>query len=53
MEQDATSPAEGGRLASQLATVLRKRMLAGDFGIGDRLPAERALAGEFGVSRSS
>ncbi|SUE42657.1 FCD domain-containing protein [Roseomonas gilardii] len=53
MDQAATSPADGERLASQLATALRKRIVAGDFGVGDRLPAERALAGEFGVSRSS
>jgi GntR family L-lactate dehydrogenase operon transcriptional regulator len=53
MDQDAASPAEGRRLATQLATTLQKRILAGDFAVGDRLPAERALAGEFGVSRSS
>ncbi len=40
------------RVYRQVASDLERRIAAGEFGIGDRLPTERALAGEYAVSRT-
>ena len=37
-------------LYEQLADTLRDKMYAGEYTFGDRLPSERALASEFGIS---
>ncbi len=44
---------EPQRLYRQIADQLAQRIRAGSFGIGDRLPAERDLARQMGVSRPS
>jgi GntR family transcriptional repressor for pyruvate dehydrogenase complex len=38
-------------LTDEIATILRDRVLSGDFGAGDRLPSEQQLADSFQVSR--
>lgn len=40
-----------GRLYERIANELRKALTEGDFAVGDRLPSERDLAQQFGVSR--
>jgi DNA-binding GntR family transcriptional regulator len=40
-------------LRHSIADLLRERVVAGEFGAGDRLPSEPELARELGVSRSS
>ena len=40
-------------LRHSIADLLRERVVAGEFGPGDRLPSEPELARELGVSRSS
>ncbi|MGY4397562.1 DNA-binding FadR family transcriptional regulator [Sphingomonas sp. UYAg733] len=42
---------EGGRLYERVAKDLSRRIAAGEFEIGERLPSERNLANNFGVSR--
>ena len=44
---------EPQRLYRQIAQQLRSLMVAGEFGVGTRLPAERDLARQLGVSRPS
>jgi DNA-binding FadR family transcriptional regulator len=44
---------EPQRLYRQIADQLRKLIVAGEFAVGKRLPAERELAGLLGVSRPS
>ena len=44
---------EPKRLYRQIAEQLRALMEAGEFAIGQRLPAERDLAAQLGVSRPS
>ena len=44
---------ESHRLYRQIAEQLRTMMKAGEFAVGERLPAERALAQQLGVSRPS
>ena len=39
------------KLSEQIAAVLEERILNGVYAVGERLPAERQLAEEFGVSR--
>ncbi|WP_242123486.1 FadR/GntR family transcriptional regulator [Sphingobium sp. Sx8-8] len=39
------------RLYARIAAALRERICSGEFSIGQRLPAERLLAAEYGVSR--
>ena len=46
-------PLEPKRLYRQIAEQLRALMEAGEFAIGQRLPAERDLAAQLGVSRPS
>lgn len=43
----------GGGSASGIASQLRDAIVAGTYGHGQRLPAERNLAGHFGASRST
>ncbi|MEV4751364.1 PLP-dependent aminotransferase family protein [Streptosporangium sp. NPDC049248] len=43
----------GGPLAGALAVALREAVLDGRVRVGDRLPSERRLAGELGVSRGT
>lgn len=43
---------ESRRLYQQLAGELKRRLEAGDYPIGDKLPAERFIAEEMGVSRT-
>ncbi|MYR43658.1 GntR family transcriptional regulator [Streptomyces sp. SID5910] len=50
---DGTVPDGGGREFERVAGVLRTRMTDGTFGLKSRLPPERELAEEFGVSRST
>lgn len=45
-------PARQMRLYEDVAAQLREAVLTGFFGPGDRLPTERALMAEFGVSRA-
>ena len=46
-------PLEPQRLYRQIADQLRAGMLSGEYTVGSRLPAERALAVQLGVSRPS
>ncbi|MBC7680821.1 MAG: FadR family transcriptional regulator [Ferruginibacter sp.] len=46
-------PLEPQRLYRQIAEQLRAGMLSGEYAVGSRLPAERALAVQLGVSRPS
>jgi DNA-binding FadR family transcriptional regulator len=46
-------PLEPQRLYRQIAEQMRKGMLSGEFPVGTRLPAERELAIQLGVSRPS
>jgi len=39
-----------GRVADQILDDLRERILTGELPNGSRLPAERELAGQYGVS---
>lgn len=43
---------ESRRLYQQLASELKRRIEAGIYSIGDKLPAERLIAEEKGVSRT-
>ncbi|MBP2168388.1 GntR family hexuronate regulon transcriptional repressor [Erwinia toletana] len=43
---------ESRRLYQQLAAELKRRLEAGDYAVGDKLPAERIIAEETGVSRT-
>jgi DNA-binding FadR family transcriptional regulator len=49
----STPAAEPQRLYRQIAEQLRSAVLAGEFTVGDRLPAERDLSRQLGVSRPS
>ncbi len=40
------------RLSQQVSDEIEEKIISGTFGIGNRLPAEQALAGQFGVSRN-
>ncbi|MCP4765731.1 MAG: FadR family transcriptional regulator [Gammaproteobacteria bacterium] len=42
-----------GATTSHVATQLRRRIIEGDYAYEERLPAERSLAQEFGVSRGT
>ncbi|MEO5794210.1 MAG: FadR/GntR family transcriptional regulator [Rhodoferax sp.] len=46
-------PLEPQRLYRQIAEQLRAGMLSGEYAVGSRLPAERELAAQLGVSRPS
>jgi DNA-binding FadR family transcriptional regulator len=46
-------PLEPQRLYRQIAEQMRKGMISGEFPVGARLPAERELATQLGVSRPS
>lgn len=50
---DVPRPAERERLHTGVADTLEKRILSGDLAVGDRLPAESAIARDFGVSTRS
>jgi len=49
----SASQATTERTYQKIARHLKGQIVAGDYGIGDRLPAERELAGRLGVSRAS
>ncbi|MDH5606390.1 MAG: GntR family transcriptional regulator, partial [Anaerolineae bacterium] len=42
-----------GRLYQQIINQIEKQILDGDLKPGDRLPSERELGNQFGVSRTS
>jgi GntR family transcriptional repressor for pyruvate dehydrogenase complex len=47
------SPIQAGRLYQQIVEQIERRFLSGELRHGDRLPTERALAEQFGVSRTA
>lgn len=49
--QGVSLPFRRRRLYEEIAEVLKKAILSGDYGVGDRLPSETELAERFGVSR--
>jgi GntR family transcriptional repressor for pyruvate dehydrogenase complex len=49
---DATAPARKPKLAEMVVDALRKRIGAGEFGPGTKLPTESQLTIHFGVSRT-
>jgi DNA-binding FadR family transcriptional regulator len=54
LDEMASSPPKNPlkkRIVESVADELRRRILAGDFAPGERLPGERELATEFGTSR--
>jgi GntR family transcriptional repressor for pyruvate dehydrogenase complex len=46
-------PVRGARLFEEICEQIRGQLSVGKIGPGDKLPAERDLAGQFGVSRSA
>src|SRR5262245_11923930 len=40
------------KLADKVADLMLARILSGELGVGDRLPSERELGDQFGVSRT-
>ena len=46
-------PVRGARLFEEICEQIRAQLSVGKIGPGDKLPAERDLAGQFGVSRSA
>ncbi|WP_369062338.1 FadR/GntR family transcriptional regulator [Caulobacter sp. 73W] len=50
-EGPPTAPRTGAKLYQQIASQIAKAIAEGRYGPGSRLPAERDLADEFGVSR--
>jgi DNA-binding FadR family transcriptional regulator len=51
--QDSFQPEKVRRPREQVESQIRAAILDGEFGAGDRLPAEATLAKDFGVSRST
>ncbi len=51
-EQTATHPGKRRSLTAHVQAILRERIAGGAIGPGDRLPTEKALIEEFGVSRT-
>lgn len=47
------APIQAGRLYEQIVAQIEERVVSGDLRVGDQLPAERDLAGQFGVSRTA
>lgn len=47
------TPIQTGRLYEQIVAQIEARILSGDLQPGDKLPAERELAEQFGVSRTA
>ncbi|HET7089537.1 MAG TPA: GntR family transcriptional regulator, partial [Anaerolineae bacterium] len=47
------TPIQAQRLYERIAQQVEQRLLTGDLKIGDRLPPERELAEQFGVSRTA
>ena len=47
------TPIHSGRLYEQIVAQIEERILKGDLRPGDKLPAERELAEQFGVSRTA
>ena len=47
------TPIQSERLYEQIAEQVEQRILTGDLKVGDRLPPERELAEQFGVSRTA
>ncbi len=45
--------ARGPRAFEEIAALIRSELVAGHLGVGSRLPSERALAEQFGVSRNT
>lgn len=52
-EATTFAPAHGRRVFDDIIEQLRARILGGELRPGDRLPAERSLAEQFGVSRNT
>lgn len=46
-------PVRGARLFEEICEQIRGQLLSGKLGPGDKLPPERDLAGQFGVSRAA
>jgi len=46
-------PAKSKLAYEEIAALLRRQIVAGELGVGDRLPSETRLALQFGVSRST
>lgn len=49
----ATRPGRKRNMAEGIARTLRVKILSGEYGVGDRLPTEQALATEYGVNRAT
>ena len=47
------TPIQSGRLYEKIVEQIEQRILSGDLKAGDRLPAERELCEQFGVSRTA
>src|SRR3972149_8378282 len=47
------TPIQSGRLYEKIVEQIEQRILSGDLKTGDRLPAERELCEQFGVSRTA
>ncbi|MGE5547821.1 MAG: FadR/GntR family transcriptional regulator [Solirubrobacterales bacterium] len=50
---DLTAPAKGGKVSDRVADRILARIASGEWGPGQRLPGERQLAEDMGVSRVS
>lgn len=54
MERNAAiQPVRRLKLSDSVAAELERKIMRGDYAVGEKLPAERDLAGQFGVGRSS
>lgn len=53
MEDNGTfTPVQSARLYDQIVEQIESRIASGSIGVGDRLPSERDMAAQFGVSRA-
>ena len=53
MTPEKVAPLKRSRIHEQVIDILLHRMVRGEYGVGSKLPTERAMAAEFGVNRNT